>query len=70
MKKTTNEVFKEWLDKVPYGEYTETVEKLATHCGVTPGVVCFWKTGKTKIKHAYQKLINEFADKKIFTLKP
>ena len=69
MNKTSNEIFKNWLNAIPTGKYQDTVKALAEHCCVTVNVVSFWKQGRTQIKPAYQKLINEFAGKKIFTLK-
>jgi hypothetical protein len=66
MKKTTNEIFKDWLNSIPIGEYQSKVQNLAEYCGVTTAVVNYWKNGRTRIKPAYQKLINEFVGKKIF----
>ena len=67
MKKTTpNTIFKKWMDSIPNGEYLAKQEALAEFCGVSISVVKFWKNNKTQIKPAYQKLINEFAGKKIF----
>ena len=66
MKKTPNEKFSDWLKTLTIGSYADTITKLADFCGVSKNVITFWKNGRTKIKPAYQKLINEFADKKIF----
>ncbi|MDR1554200.1 MAG: hypothetical protein LBS69_12200 [Prevotellaceae bacterium] len=66
MKKTSNEIFKEWTNSIPVGEYQNKIRLLAQYCGVSIIVVNFWKNGRTKIKPVYQKLINEFACKKIF----
>jgi transcriptional regulator with XRE-family HTH domain len=64
--KKNNEIFSEWLKNIPFGEYTEKTQQLAEYCGVSKSVITFWKNGRTQIKPAYQKLINEFACKKIF----
>jgi hypothetical protein len=61
-----NKLFCEWLKNIPFGEYTEKTQLLANHCGVSKAVISFWKSGRTKIKPAYQRLIEEFAGKKIF----
>jgi hypothetical protein len=66
MKKTTNEIFKEWIDKTPICDYQSRLQQLSEYCGVTKAVIGFWKSGRTQIKPAYQKLINDFAGKKIF----
>jgi hypothetical protein len=68
MKNTPNEIFKEWTNGIPIGEYQDKIRLLAQHCGVTITVINFWKNGRTKIKPAYQKLINEFTGKKIFKI--
>jgi hypothetical protein len=66
MKKTSNEIFKDWLNSIPVGEYQNKVKDLANYCGVTLNVISFWRQGRTKIKIVYQKSINQFAGKKIF----
>jgi hypothetical protein len=66
MQKTTNEIFKGWIDKTPVCDYQNRLQELSAYCGVTKAVIGFWKSGRTRIKPAYQKLINEFAGKKIF----
>ena len=66
MKKIPNEKFSEWLDSIPYGAYIERRKQLADHCGISENVIGFWKSGRTAIKPAYQRLIEDFAGKKIF----
>jgi hypothetical protein len=66
MKKTANEKLSEWMDGIPHGEYIERRKQLADYCGVSVQVVLFWRCGRTAIKPAYQRLIEEFAGKKIF----
>jgi transcriptional regulator with XRE-family HTH domain len=66
MKKTPNQQLSEWLDSLPHGEYSERRQQLADYCGVSKVVISFWKSGRTRIKLAYQRLIEEFAGKKIF----
>jgi hypothetical protein len=66
MKKSNNELLKEWLENTPLCEYSVKIQQLANYCGVSKNVIGFWKSGRTQIKPAYQKLINEFAGKKIF----
>jgi hypothetical protein len=66
MKKTPNQNFCEWLDRIPYGEYAERRKELADYCGVSVQVVIFWRCGRTSIKPAYKMLIEQFAGQKIF----
>ncbi|MDR0691588.1 MAG: hypothetical protein LBF69_00955 [Prevotellaceae bacterium] len=64
--KKNNDFFCEWLKSIPFGEYTEKTQQLANYCGVSKVVISFWKSGRTAIKPAYQRLIEDFAGKKIF----
>jgi hypothetical protein len=66
MKKTANQNFCEWLENIPFGEYTEKTNNLSEYCGVSKVVISFWKSGRTQIKPAYQRLIEDFAGQKIF----
>ena len=66
MKKTPNEKLSEWMNSIPHGEYIDRRRQLADYCGVSDQVVIFWRSGRTAIKPAYQRLIEDFAGKKIF----
>ena len=67
MEKETN-LFKEWIDSIPVGNYRTIRMRVIQECRIKEQVFRHWKIGTVKVPPLAQEKINKIADKEIFKL--
>lgn len=63
---TANQKFKNWMDSIPYGEYSDIRQRVIDECKINPPTYGNWRNGSCTIPPLAQDVINEIAGYNIF----
>lgn len=61
-----SEIFKGWLESLPLAEMREKRQSVLSLCGINRGILCNWRSGRTKIPASAKYIINQIAGKPVF----
>ena len=67
MEKEIN-LFKEWIDSIPVGNYKDIRKRVIKECRIKEQVFRHWKIGTVKVPPLAQEKINLIAGEEIFKL--
>lgn len=69
---TDGKILRQWLDKIPFGEYNNVIERLVRTCLVSRGTFNNWRYDACRIPMAAKRDINsvtvELTGEKIFEI--
>jgi hypothetical protein len=68
METTNKNLFQEWIDSIPVGEYQSVRDDVIKKCMITRQVFNHWKLGNSKVPPLAQMKINEIAGREIFKI--
>lgn len=64
----TENLFKNWIENVPHGQYNDLRKEVITKCFITKQQFRNWKNGITEVPELAKEKINLIAGRKIYDL--